>query len=486
MSNYASVKTPHREYVRNAEIWQRIRHVVDGKCRRYLRKVGDGEITEQAKAARQREYEDGAIFYNFTKRTLAGMIGMVMRKEPEVALPPTLDYLLTNCDGAGLGLVQQAQDALREVTEIGRAGLLVDAPSTAAATMAEQNAGKLNPRILLYTAENIINWRKTQFGSTQVVTMVVLRELYEYQNSVNEFEWLVGEQYRVLEIVDGMYRQRVFRFDASGADYGDEEVIEPKVGGKSIDYIPFTFVGSDNNDDTIDAPPMQTLSDVNIGHYQNSADVEDSAFYMQGTLFISLGANMTSTVFQELYPDGVRMGSRFGYNLGEGGTAQIVQPNANQLSKELMADKEQQAIMVGAQLISPSTQITAESARLQRGADTSILANIAMNVSSAYEKAIEWCAKFMAASGEVVFELSNEFFLTPMTAQDRTAWMADINAGLLPATAYYEALRRGGVTTFTNEEIEDALDSQLPRPAPTLSTDVSGEIPPAPVADSEA
>ena len=480
MSNYASVKTPHRDYVQNAEIWQRIRHVVDGKCKQYLRKVGDGEVTPSAKAARQKEYEDGAIFYNFTKRTLAGMIGMVMRKEPEVALPSSLDYLLANCDGAGLGLVQQAQGALREVTEIGRAGLLVDAPSTAAATMAEQNAGKLNPRILLYTAENIINWRKTQFGSTQVVTMVVLREMYEYQSSVNEFEWLVGEQYRVLEIVDGMYRQRVFKFDASGADYGNEEVIEPKVGGKYIDYIPFTFVGSDNNDDAIDAPPMQTLADVNIGHYQNSAYVEDSAFYMQGTLFISPGANMTSTVFQELYPDGVRMGSRFGYNLGEGGTAQIVQPNANQLSKELMADKEQQAIMVGAQLISPSTQITAESARLQRGADTSILANIAMNVSNAYENAIEWCAKFMADSGEVTFELNTEFFLQQMTAQDRSAWMVDINAGLLPARSYYAALRAAGVTNWSDEEIEVEVERKPPAPAPALSTDVNGEIPPAP------
>jgi hypothetical protein len=477
MSNYASVKTQHRDYIRNAEKWRKIRHVLDGDCKQYLRNVGTGEPEPSAKAARQKEYEDGAVFYNFTKRTLSGMIGMVTRKDPEIILPAGVEYLMDNADGAGIGLVQQSQDALREVSALGRAGLLVDAPNSSVATMAEQNAGQLNPRILLYTAENIINWRKTQFGSVQVVTLVVLCEPYEYANSANEFEWLTGEQYRVLEIIDGAYRQRIFRFDNQGADVS-QEVIEPRIKGAPLTYIPFSFIGADNNDDSVDAPPMQTLADVNLGHYQNSADVEDSAFYLQGTLFLSPSQQMTATMFKEMYPDGVRMGSRYGYNLGEGGSAQIVQPDPNQLSRELMGEKEQQAIQIGAQLITPTSQITAESARLQRGADSSILANITMNVSSAYQKCIEWCCEFMGVTGEVVFELSQDFFLTPMTAQDRAQWLVDVNAGLLPVTAMYEAYRKAGVTSFTDEEIQEGLDSQSPRPAPAL--DVTGEIPEAP------
>ena len=485
----SSVKTLHRDYIANAAKWKKIRDVLAANCKSYLRDVSSSETDPTYKAQRQAEYENGGVFYNFTKRTLSGMVGAVMRKPAEVMLPPEVEYLLTNCDGAGLGIEAQSQDTLREVDSVGRAGLLVDAPETAAATMAEQNAGQLNPRIQLYTAENIINWRKTRKGSTQVLTMVVLREPYEYQNSTNEFEWLQGDAYRVLEIVEGVYQQRLFVFDSAGAMVNDVvEPVVPMVKGKPLDYIPFQFIGADNNDESIDPAPLETMADINIGHFRNSADVEDSAFYQQGTLILAPGENMNASTFKELYPKGLRMGARIGYNLGAGGSAQIVQPDPNNLSRELQKDKEDQAVKAGAQLITPTVQITAEASRLQRGADTSIMATIAINVSKAYEQAIKWCGAFLGqdyTDEDVTFELSTEFFLAQMTAQDRAAWVADINAGYLPATAYYAALRSAGVTNWTDEEIEDAIESQPPAPAPALNTAVAGEIPEAPTQEVE-
>ncbi|EIC3023184.1 hypothetical protein K9988_004775 [Salmonella enterica subsp. enterica serovar Dublin] len=78
---------------------------------------------------------------------------------------------------------------------------------------------------------------------------------------------------------------------------------------------------------------------------------------------------------------------------------------------------------------------------------------------------------------EVEFRLNMDFFLQPMTAQDRAAWMADINAGLLPATAYYAALRKAGVTDWTDEDILNAIeDAPLPLGA---VTQVAGGIPQA-------
>ena len=489
-TGHSSVKTLHRDYIANAGKWKKIRDVLAANCKSYLRDVSSSETDPEYKTQRQTEYENGGVFYNFTKRTLSGMVGAVMRKPAEVMLPTDVEYLLTNCDGAGLGLEAQSQDALREVDSVGRAGLLVDAPETAAATMAEQNAGQLNPRIQLYTAENIINWRKTRKGSTQVLTMVVLREPYEYQSANNEFDWLQGEQYRVLEIVDGKYQQRLFVFDSTGAliDGLLVEPVIPIVKGKPLDYIPFQFIGADNNDESVDPAPLETMADINIGHFRNSADVEDSAFYQQGTLILAPGENMNASTFKELYPKGLRMGARIGYNLGAGGSAQIVQPDPNNLSFELMKSKEDQAVKAGAQLITPTVQITAEASRLQRGADTSIMATIAINVSKAYEQAIKWCGAFLGkdfTDDDVTFELSTEFFLAQMTAQDRAAWVADINAGYLPATAYYAALRAAGVTNWTDEEIEDAIESQPPAPAPALNTTVQGEIPEAPTQEDD-
>ena len=470
-----NVKTLHRQYQAYAEQWQKIRHALAGDLKTYLRNVGQNEPDPAYGRARQKEYEDGAICYNFTKRTLSGMVGSVMRKDPEQIIPSQMEYLLKNADGSGVGLWQHAQDTLMELDSIGRGGLLVDAPNVAVATMAEQNAGLLNPVIAFYTAENIINWRLERHGSVNKVVMVVLREEYEYLDGTDEFSPNYGQQYRVLDIVDGKYRQRLYQFGQKGELINNVQEIFPQLGSVEPGTIPFTFMGASNNDSTIDDAPLLPLAELNIGHFRNSADNEESSFVVgQPTLFIAPGENFNMTKFLEENPSGIKMGSRTGHAIGTSGNAFLVQADANNLAKENMLNKEQQAIQIGAQLITPTQQITAESARLQRGADTSVMATIARNVSQAYTDALKWVAAMMnLGDQEIEFKLNMEFFLQQMTAQDRAAWMADINAGLLPATAYYAALRKAGVTDWTDEDIQNAIADQ---PLPNATT-VQGDIP---------
>jgi hypothetical protein len=58
--------------------------------------------------------------------------------------------------------------------------------------------------------------------------------------------------------------------------------VQPKRGdGEAWNYIPFTFVGSVNNDETPDLPPLYDLAVLNVAHYRNSADYEESC-YMVG------------------------------------------------------------------------------------------------------------------------------------------------------------------------------------------------------------
>ncbi|QNO11717.1 putative structural protein [Escherichia phage vB_EcoS_fTaEco01] len=474
-----NVKTRHRQYEEYFPKWQKVRHALSGDLTSYLRDVSKNEPDPVYGRQRQAEYEAGAICYNFTKRTLSGMVGSVMRKDPEMIIPSQMEYLTTNCDGSGVGLWQHAQDTLYEIDAVGRGGLLVDAPAVEVATMAEQNEGLLNPTIAFYTAENIINWRLQRVGSVNRVVMVVLREEYEYTDGADEFSPNYGEQYRVLDIFEGQYRQRLYRFNQKGAlmEGGYIEIF-PKLGNIPVGVIPFTFIGAGNNDSTPDDAPLLPLAELNIGHFRNSADNEESSFVVgQPTLFIAPGENMSMGQWKEANPHGVRMGSRSGHNIGYGGNAFLVQASENNLAKQNMLDKENQAIQIGAQLITPTQQITAESARLQRGADTSVMATIARNVSMAYTDALRWVAGMLGISDstEIEFKLNMEFFLQPMTAQDRAQWMADINAGLLPATAYYAALRKAGVTDWTDEDIQNAIeDAPLPLGA---VAQVAGEIP---------
>lgn len=471
-----NVKTKHREWLDAVPKWKKVRDTLASELKDYLRNVGKNEPDEAYGRQRQQEYEDGAICYNFTKRTLDGIVGSIMRKDPEQNFPDALDYLEDDANGAGVGLWQHAQDTLQEISSVGRGGLLVDAPNVAVATMAEQNQGLLNPIIAFYTTENIINWRMERFGSAYRVAMVVLREEYEYLDGTDEFAPNFGEQYRVLDIFDGKYRQRIYRFDEKGAMLqGGYLELFPKLGSVPEGEIPFTFIGATNNDSTIDAAPLLPLADLNIGHFRNSADNEESSFVVgQPTLFISPGENMSLQLFQEANPNGVKMGSRSGHNIGAGGSAQLIQATENNLAKQNMRDKEEQAIQIGAQLITQTRQITAESARIQRGADTAVMASVARNVSIAYTDALKWVAAMMNQPvDEVEFCLNMDFFLQPMTAQDRAAWVADINAGLMPARAYYAAMRSAGITDWKDDDIYAALEKQ-PLPQATV---VTGDIP---------
>lgn len=474
-----NVKAVHRSYDEAAKKWEKVRHAIAGDLRKYLRNVGRTERDAAYAAARQKEYEDGAICYNFTKRTLSGMVGSVMRKDPEQTIPASMEYLLKNADGSGVGLWQHAQDTLMEIDSIGRGFLLVDAPKVEVATMAEQNAGLLNPVIVFYTAENVRNWRLKRTGSVNFIDLIVLREEYEYVNGQDEFSPNYGEQYRVLDIAEGQYRQRLYQFNKDGAlaDGGFSEVF-PKLGALPPGLIPGTFIGASNNDSTMDDAPLLPLAELNIGHYRNTADNEEFLFTLaQAMLIIAPGENINPEQWREANPDGVLYGSRRGLNVGAGGDAKLLQAAANNAHDMAILKKEQQAIQIGAQLITPTTQITAESARIQRGADTSVMATIARNVSAAYTDALKWVAAMMnQPNEEIEFKLNMEFFLHPMAAQDRAAWMSDINAGLMPVTAYYAALRAAGVTNWTDAEIKDALAEQ-PAPSMQQATQVQGDIP---------
>jgi len=471
------VKTKHREWEYHYAKWKRVRNAIAGDLICYLRNVGLNEPDKEYGAARQEEYAAGAICYNFTKRTLSGMVGSVMRKDPEQIIPDELEYLLRNCDGSGVGLWQHAQDTLMEIDSVGRGGLLVDAPETGAATAAEQNEGLLNPVIAFYTAENIINWRLKRFGSVNKVVMVVLRETYEYVDEADEFTTYTAQQYRVLDIDEnGNYRQRLYRFDRTDSLVGEVENFYPQLRNVPKGEIPFTFVGASNNDSTVDDVPLLPLADIQIGHFSNSADNEEMLHTLaQAMLIIAPGENISPEQWLALNPNGVLYGSRRGLNVGSGGSALLLQMQESTALQAALTAKEQQAIQIGAQLITPSQQITAESARLQRGADTSVMATIARNVSKAYEDCLKWVAQMMGLPDKgIEFKLNMEFFLQPMTAQDRQQWAADVQAGNMPLEAYWAAMRKSGVTDWMDADIKEGIEN-APLPAPV--TPVTGEIP---------
>ena len=383
----------------------------------YLRRVNPSD-NSQDNNTRNAQYIKCAVLMNATKHTSSGMTGMMFRREPDVDFNTNLEYLINDVDGSGMQLNQQVKQTARNVIEIGRHGLFVDFPSTGRATSVNDVMNGQRAYIDQYKAEQIINWRTEKFGAVTKLVLVVLKEC-ELIIDDDPFEPEKKEFYRVLRLIDGLYVQEIHWVDDETVD-----IYEPKDGrGQRMDFIPFQFVGAENNTPDIDGVTMYDISVVNIGHYRNSADVEENSFFASQATPTATG--MTQQWIDDVWKGQAQMGARAVMTGPEGAAFGLLQASESNLARMLMEDKEKQMIQLGAKLIEPGQgDKTATQAEIDSADNSSILSTIASNVEDAYINCISWVNLFMNNSEDFTFELNKKFGVAQLGAQEITALVA--------------------------------------------------------------
>lgn len=403
---------------------------------------------------RYRQYLARAVFYNATGRTLWGLIGTAFKRTPQIELG-NLEYLLKDADGSGVGLMQQVQATLAGVLQTGRAALWVDYPAAeGAASRADLEALRVRPSIIAYKADQVINWRTERVGAVHRLALVVIREQIE-QVSDDGFEVEHVDQYRVLRMADGVYTVEVHR-EMEGGLQKVSEYVPRRGNGQTWDMIPFAFVGSRNNDPVVDPSPLLDLATLNIAHYRNSADYEDSAFFCgQPQPWI---AGLDDHWRDWLTENGIYIGSRAPLLLPEGGEFGLAQAQPNTLVKEAMEQKEQQMIALGARLVSKGQAIkTATEAQADAESEHSVLSLIVENVSEAYTAALNWAGEYANATGDYFLEMSRDFLDYQMDAQRITAIVAAWQGGAIPTSDLLTSFKRAGLIDPEKSD-EDLLD----------------------------
>jgi hypothetical protein len=444
-----TVETHHPQYELYLPLWVQTRDSVKGsvaikdKKHKYL-PVPDNNTMDERKGTetmRYRQYIKRALFTNFTARTKNALLGAAFRKDPVYELPEGLEYLIDNATGDGLSLTQMAKDELSNLLETGRCGFLVDYPEAQEGLSAEevQEYG-LAASIVPYTAEQIVNWKTHNMNGRKMVGLIVLAELY--QEDEDAFDHEEKTQYRVLRHRPEGYSQQLYR---DGEPYG-EEIFPRKADGSTWDYIPFMFVGSKNNDATIDDSPLADIADVNIAHYRNSADYEESCFITgQPSLFIT--HSLSPEQWLEYNPMGVKLGSREGHVLGESGSATLLQASPNNLVLEAMRAKESAMVMIGARIITDrGANETAEGARIRFASENSVLGDLVHNLSEAIEMCIYWCGEFMGVpADDVEFKINDEFYDKSVDPQIIMSMIQLLDRDLIGEADIFDRLKAGGL-----------------------------------------
>lgn len=444
----------HPDYDKFKPLWDKVRDACAGedkvkaKGKTYL--PDPDEMGEDA-PRRYEAYKRRATYLNATGRTLEGLIGVAYANWPQIECKYPI--LLEDADGSGVGLIGQSQAVLSDVLQTARAGLLADWTRgdgiRRSRTVAELERLGRRPFVAAYKAEQILTWERQGTALTRVV-------LAEKEESHEDGKVVFYPRLRELLLTAKGYTIQVW-VKYTSAQYTLKDTIE--VG---LPYIPFTFVGAVSNDANPCKPPLLDLANLNFAHYRNSADYEESAFLMgQPQLVIS---GVTDEWKEQTGP--VTFGSRKALVLPVGGSADLLQAQANTLAKEAMVDKERLMAMLGARLVAPGEAAkTATQSASETKAAYSVLSLACDNVSEAYTRVLRWLETWGTnGQSKASFAIDTRFNDLSLDANAIRETVAAWQAGIIPQSDAWAVLRRLGVIDQgkTDEQLAGEIEAQGP------------------------
>jgi hypothetical protein len=447
MEKQKGVRTTHPEYDEMLETWQRCDDATEGEKEihsgtvKYLPKLAEEKDTDYQSRLKRTPY------FNAVWRTISGLKGMLFRKAPVVEVPASIEPYLTDIDMAGTPLDVFAQDTCEEILTTGRIGILVDRPPMpenadgTPITVAQAEAYGLRPMFQKYDADSIINWKSERINNAVMLTLVVLKE--EASVSTDQFSHVCEDRYRVLDLVNGVYRQRVFRINDRDEDEQVGGDIIPLMNNQPLSFIPFEFIGVDDVGDEPDTPPLLDLVNMNIHHYQVSADYEHGCHFSGlPTLFIS-GYNADNV--QPGQPNKIYIGGPSANCLPDpAAKAYFVETSGNfQALRDNLNEKKAEMAVLGARMLEQQQKgvQSADTIKERSAGEQSQLAGMAQITGMAFTKCLEWMAMWSGADGDVKYEINKDFSTASITAQELTAYVGALQTGALSEAEFFTKMQ---------------------------------------------
>ena len=306
----------------------------------------------------------------------------------------------------------------------------------------------------------IINWKVDIIAGQAVLTLAVLVETYNGSN--DEFGHDAREQHRVLRLRSEGYSQQLYR----DGDPFSEEVFPTKQDGSRFDRMPIFIIGAQNNDATVDEIPVADIAHVNVGHYINSADLEENS-HIHGQMTLGITSDMDYEQFEQANPGGISVGSMAGHFLGQAGGFHTAQASENQITDRLQERKEAQMLALGAKLVEQrNPNETAAAAKIDATGENSVLSDLVTNVEEGIQRSIEFCGMFMGVDidGAEAFKMNRQFFDDSIDPQMVMAAIQGYDRSIIAKSDLQNTYRKSGIIEEgrTNEEIDNETGQANP------------------------
>jgi len=443
------IDSVHPDYEKNVTRWSKCRDVVEGEesvknaSFKYLPELGGQDDTEYE------AYKMRALFYGATQRTVKALAGTVFARPMSLKFPKAKEDMLQTFGVDGDTFDSIAKKAVEEVLSVGRLGIYIDADASEDDDVFELSA----PYATLYYAENIINWRFERIDGKKELSLVVLKETTEEQDDEDPSGYKVEEceRYRVLLLKNGVFTVQVWeeqeqddRQRKAGQDKWVKisDVTPTLSGGKTLDFIPFVFIGPTGITGNVEQSPILSLVNVNLSHYRTSADLEHGRHF---TALPTAWAAGFETKQQ------FRIGSSVAWvtdNTGaKAGFLEFSGAGLGHLSAAIV-EKEHMMAVLGSRLLEEQKRAaeTAEAMALRQSGENSALTNVVVSVSNGLTKVLKWYATWASLDeASVSVELNTDFGLTLIDGPTLTALMAAVQSNMLSWDTWFYNVQRGGL-----------------------------------------
>lgn len=459
------VDSKHREYSAQELNWKQCRDCIDGE--EAVKKQGPAYLPALA-GGDYTAYKQRALFFGATSRTVQGLQGAVFRKDYTLEYPESKRVLLDDITEEASNVDVLLRNTVREVLEVGRTGFLVDVST-------DDDGVESYAYVAQYKAENILNWRSERINGSMTLVMVALLESYDNPNADGHDKYNPKEekQVRMLLLVprssttddskaEGMvYKQDVYRKnDRDNWELMSELSVVPENKGIPLDYIPFMFVNSDNDEPNVNKPPLLDMVNVNLSHYRTSADLEHGAHFTALPTAVLTGFDPKNT-----------------YSIGSGrawvtsnhqASAKYLEYTGQGLGalRDLKKDKEQMMAVLGARFLEESKRVgeAAETLRIRASADAGTLESMVGTIDEALTTVLQWHATWSQVTEggvkKIKLTLNKDFVSARLQAPEIVALMKARQAGELSQDSFLHNLKEGEILPDgrTIEEEKDLIE----------------------------
>ena len=467
----------HRQLIENLPYYQIVDDCLKGELvikwrrERYLPRASRSDRSPSANDRYETILAD-AVFYNVVAAHTDFMTGQVFMRPPTIVLPGKLKKMLEDVDGAGMSVEQLLRQLVWLLLAHSRFGLFTDYPvMNGGTTKYELDSGVVSPIITHYQPWQIANWRTERRFGKEVLVLVVLQDIANYTD--DGFTNLDYSRIRVLRLNDdnqyevSIYQSEILtelaRFGRPDYNYFDSRVGSQQNNnlyytdylasypanfladfrtkahfdlvdtytptdskGQPFDRIPFVFGGAKFNTPEVERPMMFDIASVNLGHYRDSSLNQQMLRYSgSGTPWFS---GLNKQWIRQVMGGKLALGSTAAIKLPTGGSAGMLQGQANSSIREAMQDKWNYMAALGARVLtgSQAKQKSATEFSLETSEFNSGLALIARNVGKAMTEALKFAGKFVGVSKEPKVDLLTDYGMDRLSPQQRHQLMAEV------------------------------------------------------------